>query len=359
MGGNKVKRRIEDSVRMNGFFLGASVGAGSQAILFDKYGVDFLVAQSTSRIRKMGRGEAAAILSYGNSNEITMEFAWRELLPLKLHTPVLFGFCATDPLVEVERYLKQVKALGFAGIMNCPSVGIFDGRFGRALEKEGTNFQKEVEAVKIAREMGLFTIAAVYRKTQKEDMENVGADIILYSDPVLAEKTGGDPSSCAGYIRGMDQKVEYDETKHVSGYFGEEFFEAALIQAGGQKNLRQIFMENQGKRGERWILQGKEDYVNYVKWYVARNYKKKLCFSAIAKEMNLSRSYLSTMFNQTMGCSFQEYIAEYRIQKAISMMGEKKVPLCVLAEMVGYEDYAHFSKVFKRKTGYSPRQYAG
>jgi predicted TIM-barrel enzyme len=80
-----------------------------------------------------------------------------EVLPIVKHTPVIAGICASDPFRELPRFLKQIKDLGFAGIQNFPTVGLIDGQFRQNLEETGMGFGCEVEAVRLAREMGLLT----------------------------------------------------------------------------------------------------------------------------------------------------------------------------------------------------------
>ena len=52
----------------------------------------------------------------------------REVLPVVKHTPVLAGVNGTDPFLIRDHFLRQLKALGFAGVQNFPTVGLIDGR---------------------------------------------------------------------------------------------------------------------------------------------------------------------------------------------------------------------------------------
>jgi YesN/AraC family two-component response regulator len=100
------------------------------------------------------------------------------------------------------------------------------------------------------------------------------------------------------------------------------------------------------------------DYVAYVKNYVSKNYMYDISFSNIAAEINLSRTYLSMLFNKEMNCSFPEYLSKFRINKAISIISQTKAAsFGDVANNVGYNDYAHFSKAFKKYAGFSPREY--
>ena len=55
-----------------------------------------------------------------------------EVLPVVKHTPVLAGVNGTDPFVLMPQFLAELKAMGFSGVQNFPTIGLFDGRCGRA-----------------------------------------------------------------------------------------------------------------------------------------------------------------------------------------------------------------------------------
>lgn len=356
-----MKRKISDdlreAIRQNGFFVGAMCGSGGQGRMFRKYGADFILADSASRVRVMGCTPIAGFLPYGNSNDIVMKFAERELLPGRENLPVVFGLCATDPTIRLKEYIEGIRNKGFVGIANFPSIGIFDGAFQNALEVAGICYKIEADAIRYAHELGMFTVAYAYNREQAEEMESAGADVICLEGKCWEEIPVGKMAVLAKGIEKFEEIRSWSIPQKIQGYIGESCFEQELINSHGEGNLKTLISSVRNENVSRRVLLGREDYVNYVKWYVQKNYKRHLNFSEIAREMNLSRSYLSTVFNEAVGCSFQEYISDYRIKKAVSMIGDRNVPLCALAEMVGYEDYAHFSKVFKRKVGVSPSQY--
>lgn len=94
-------------------------------------------------------------------------------------TPVLAGVCATDPFREMDRFLKQLKDLGFAGIQNFPTVGLIDGQFRQNLEETGMGYDAEVELVQKARELDLITTPYVFNLEEAKKMSEAGADIIV------------------------------------------------------------------------------------------------------------------------------------------------------------------------------------
>ena len=68
-----------------------------------------------------------------------------EVLTAVKHTPVLAGVCGTDPFMLREPFLREIKQMGFAGIQNFPTVGLFEGVFRTNLEETGMGYEMEVE----------------------------------------------------------------------------------------------------------------------------------------------------------------------------------------------------------------------
>ena len=78
----------------------------------------------------------------------------REVLPVVKETPVLAGVCGTDPFRLMDVFLDELKRLGFSGVQNFPTVGLFDGTFRQNLEETGMGFGLEVDMIRRAREQG-------------------------------------------------------------------------------------------------------------------------------------------------------------------------------------------------------------
>lgn len=54
--------------------------------------------------------------------------------------PVLAGVCGTDPFRQMDYFLKQLESIGFSGVQNFPTVGLFDGNFRQNLEETGMGY---------------------------------------------------------------------------------------------------------------------------------------------------------------------------------------------------------------------------
>jgi predicted TIM-barrel enzyme len=125
-----------------------------------------------------GHGSLAGLMPYGDANAIVLEMA-NEVLPVARKTPVLAGVCGTDPLRLMDKFLDTVKATGFAGAQNFPTVGLIDGTFRANLEETGMGYAKEVEMIRLAHERELLTTPYVFDEADAIAMTQAGADILV------------------------------------------------------------------------------------------------------------------------------------------------------------------------------------
>ena len=77
----------------------------------------------------------------------------------------------------------------------------------------------------------------------------------------------------------------------------------------------------------------------------------------VAKFLNISYSYLRKIFSLYSDCSARDYILKKRFQYAANKLSLTKCSVQTAAESIGYSDYVHFSKMFKKIMGVSPSQY--
>jgi len=158
--------------------IGGGAGTGLSAKCEEAGGIDLIVIYNSGRFRMAGRGSLAGLLAYGNANEIVMDMA-REVLPVVKDTPVLAGVNGTDPFMNFDRFLDEVRAVGFSGIQNFPTVGLIDGIFRQNLEETGMGYEMEINLISIAREKDLLTTPYVFDEEQARLMTGAGADIVV------------------------------------------------------------------------------------------------------------------------------------------------------------------------------------
>ena len=199
----KFGKMIEQGVPI----IGGGAGTGLSAKSEEAGGIDLIVIYNSGRYRMAGRGSAAGLLAYGNANEIVKEMAV-EVRPGVNHTPVLAGVNGTDPFVIMPRFLAELKDMGFSGVQNFPTIGLFDGRMRQSFEETGMGFGLEVDMIAAAHELDLLTTPYVFNPDEARAMTKAGADIVVAHMGVTTGGTIGATSAkslddCVGEIEAI------------------------------------------------------------------------------------------------------------------------------------------------------------
>ncbi|SHH24167.1 phosphoenolpyruvate hydrolase family protein [Bradyrhizobium erythrophlei] len=158
--------------------VGGGAGTGLSAKCEEDGGADLIVIYNSGRYRMAGRGSLAGLLAYGDANAIVVDMA-REVLPVVRRTPVLAGVNGTDPFRQMDVFLDEIKALGFSGVQNFPTVGLIDGTFRANLEETGMSYTLEVDMIARAHAKDLLTTPYVFNEAEAEAMARAGADIVV------------------------------------------------------------------------------------------------------------------------------------------------------------------------------------
>ncbi|MCC5969743.1 MAG: phosphoenolpyruvate hydrolase family protein [Pararhodobacter sp.] len=199
---NALMRKFQDMAERRIPIIGGGAGTGLSAKSEESGGIDLIVIYNSGRYRMAGRGSLAGLLAYGNANEIVLDMA-REVLPVVRHTPVLAGVNGTDPFVIMGQHLDRLKALGFAGVQNFPTVGLIDGLFRQNLEETGMSYALEVDMIRMAHERDLLTTPYVFSADEAVAMAQAGADILVMHMGLTSGGTIG-----AETVRSLDDCVQ-------------------------------------------------------------------------------------------------------------------------------------------------------
>lgn len=387
----KILKKLMAQIHINEHIIAVASGSGMSAKYCTQGGADLILALSAGRFRQTGRASLASYLCFSNSNQVVRDFAARELIPLISETPILFGLNASDPNIDLEEYIRDIQSMGFAGIVNFPTVGLIDGQFREALEEAGLGFQNEIDAIRIAHQQDLFTLAFVFDEWQAKQMLEAGADIICaHLGWTAGGSLGAKRTHSIEIARKMAQRVFsvckesgrevikmiyggpikspsdaqyfYDNTD-CQGFIGGSSFERIPIEKAIEHTTRN-FKSPQNKESEKVlmrVLAGRaQDYddVEFVQNHIEENYAHPIFLSELANVLHISAPYLSAKFKKKLGCSFSEYLVRFRMNKAASLLREESMlSISEIADSVGYTDYAQFSKIFKKYKGASPRTY--
>ncbi|MGH8689038.1 MAG: phosphoenolpyruvate hydrolase family protein [Burkholderiales bacterium] len=184
--------------------VGGGAGTGLSAKCEEAGGIDLIIIYNSGRYRMAGRGSAAGLLAYGNANEIVKEMA-REVLPVVRSTPVLAGVNGTDPFVLMPQFLGELKGMGFSGVQNFPTIGLFDGVMRANFEETGMGYALEVDMMREAHALDLLTTPYVFTPDEARAMTEAGADIVVAHMGVTVGGTVGAATSrtldhCVGLI---------------------------------------------------------------------------------------------------------------------------------------------------------------
>ncbi|MDQ0878942.1 two-component system response regulator YesN [Paenibacillus sp. V4I3] len=99
------------------------------------------------------------------------------------------------------------------------------------------------------------------------------------------------------------------------------------------------------------------DTVSRVILYVRDNYFKDISLQFVADEVGMNRSQLSRLIRKELWTTFPEYLNSIRLDKAKELMACNKYKLYEIAEKCGYSNFEHFSRIFKKMTGTTPKEW--
>lgn len=181
--------RLKKSIEAKKSILLASAGDGFTAKLLEKGGIDLIGIYNTGVYRHYGIGSLSGLMPIGRNNQMVLDIAPSIIQRVK-ETPLVAGFCAQDPLTLWELLFKQTKEMGIIGVQNFPTVGLIDADslYRQNLEESDLGFYKEVEMLKLAHDMGMFTVGYCFTPEEVRMIAGAGVDIVAVH---LGCTTGG------------------------------------------------------------------------------------------------------------------------------------------------------------------------
>lgn len=199
--------RLRAQVKAGRPIIGAGAGTGISAKFAERGGVDLIIIYNSGRYRMAGRGSLAGLMPYGDANAIVVDMA-REVLPIVKNTPVLAGVCGTDPFRMMRVFLPELKAMGFDGVQNFPTVGLIDGNFRAQLEETGMGIQHEIDMIATARELDMLTCPYVFDARTATEFTKAGADVVV----AHVNTTTGGSIGVAKSAMSLDEAVDRVQT---------------------------------------------------------------------------------------------------------------------------------------------------
>jgi len=235
----EVRDRLKQTLAEKKAIIAAGAGTGISAKFIERGGADLIIIYNSGRFRMAGHGSTAGLMAYGDANAEAMEIGEFEVLPVVNEVPVICGVHGSDPRRRMWHHLLKVKDMGFSGVNNFPTHSIVDGHFRQVLEETGMGFAKEVEMIRLATKMDLFSIVYVATPEEARQMADAGADAIISH----VGTTVGGSIGVVNASRSMDFAVERTQE---------------IIEAGRSVNPDTFFLAHGGPINTpddvRWVL---------------------------------------------------------------------------------------------------------
>lgn len=382
--------KLHEAIQMDGHILAVSPGSAMLAQFSIDGGVDLLSCINAGKFRMMGQTAYAAFLGYSNANKLTMDYAINELLPAVGDFPVFQGVFMQDPNINLLEYLKEIKKIGFSGVINYPTAALLDGKFLKALEQTDLGYDREIEGIRLAHFCDLATLAYVSDISQAIAMAKAGADIISVHFGI----TGGGKLGANRFLpmelaikRTNDIFKAIDEVnpdiiklvcggpvqtpEDANGFYQNTICQGALLGSAIERipvekaviETVRTFKKQDFSSSDtlvKQVLNGnmeKKDYAEFMIQYIENNYGKRVRLKDLSEITYMSVSRLSVLFKEKTGQSFTQYLIHFRMKKAKEMLRFTDLPIKEISLKVGYEDYSQFVKMFRKIVKVAPNIY--
>ena len=91
--------------------------------------------------------------------------------------------------------------------------------------------------------------------------------------------------------------------------------------------------------------------------YIKKNLSKNISRTDVASYVHLNEEYFSRLFKQQTGETFKDYVMMEKMREAQKLLKNSRLSVSIIASKVGYDNFSHFSKMFKKITDQTPQEY--
>lgn len=174
-----IVEKLRSNVANNEIIVVAGAGDGFTAKLEERGGCDIIAVYNSGRFRHYGAGSLSGLMPVGRSQDMVEEYA-PEVLSMLSKTPCIAGFCAQDSRTLWKDWFTRLSDMGVSGFMNFPTVGLIDAdsKYRKNLEESGLGYDKEIEILKVAHDMGFFTIGYCFNEEEARKVARAGVDVL-------------------------------------------------------------------------------------------------------------------------------------------------------------------------------------
>lgn len=201
---DELNARLRETLKDGKPIIIGGAGDGFTAKLEEKGGIDIIGIYNSGRFRHFGAGSLSGLMPVGRNQDMVMDYA-AEVLSMVKETPVIAGFCAQDSRTLWEFWFNMLASMGVSGFMNFPTVGLIDAdsHYRKNLEESGLGYGKEIEVIKIAHDLGFFTIGYCFTPEEAKMVAEAGVDIVACHVGLTSGGLIG-----AGTVMSLDESVK-------------------------------------------------------------------------------------------------------------------------------------------------------
>ena len=102
---------------------------------------------------------------------------------------------------------------------------------------------------------------------------------------------------------------------------------------------------------------GEADIIGQAKAFIARNLNRNISRGDVAREVHLAEEYFSRLFSRQTGLTFKDYLLNEKMNAAKKLLASSSLSVSIVASKVGYDNFSHFSQIFKKVVGETPQEY--
>lgn len=155
--------------------------------------------------------------------------------------------------------------------------------------------------------------------------------------------------------------IYHDRDGHIGKLFNRLSKEYNQKQAGYHEMMRcqliEILIDTMRQVPQSASVPDWSGMVQYVTDQVNKNFMEKLSLSTLAQDCCYSLAYVSKVFKEEMGMTFQEYLQKVRIRESCRLLANTPKKISEICGLVGYSDVKFFNQIFKKQTGMTPREF--
>jgi predicted TIM-barrel enzyme len=199
-------------------------GMGISAKLQEKGGADLIIISSTSYCRLKGLGSLASFLPFWDINQVVFDLA-KEILPVVKEVPVITLSGPQNPLLPHKEHLQKLWDMGVSGVNPFLSK-LYGESFSEQIEHIGMGWSNEVEFIRMAHDMNMFTLAFAFNPEEAKILADAGANVISSH---VGSTTGG----TIGAKTGMSLEVAAQLSQKIFDAARKSNKDVILIAHGG------------------------------------------------------------------------------------------------------------------------------